>query len=186
MDPEIPTETGYKMKKVIKYDTVLQELEDEYLILMTKYLSKLHNAFHADNGLEVSHKDIVNKIKQDCISICSNTIGRIAFDDRSEEEVIKEILEYNYDVADVKHMKELEQIDLYPIIDQLNEYCLKRTDPQWFSFGIHDLLQNGKVDLGPRGSMRIQFCRWCGEGIYLSSDHVESKHRSSKKDGPIE
>jgi hypothetical protein len=179
MKPEIPTEKKYKMKKVIKYDEVLQELENEYLILMTKYLSKLHNAFHADNGLEVSHTDIVNKIKQDCISICSNNLGRIAFDDRSEEEVIKEILEYNYDVADIKHIKEVERLDLFSIVNYLNAYCLKRTDPEWFSFGIHEILQNGKVDLGSRGSERIQFCRWCGEGIHLSSDHRRSRHHSS-------
>jgi hypothetical protein len=184
MDPD-PTEIEYKLKKVIEYDRVLQELEDEYLIIMTKYLSKLHNAFHADNGLGVSHKDIVNKIKQDCISICLNTLGRIAFDDRSEEEVIKEILEYNYAVADIKHITEVDRLDIYSIADQLNDYCLKRSAPEWFSFGIHELIQNGKVDLGPRGSKRIQFCKLCGEGIYLSSDHIGSKHRSSKKGSSI-
>jgi hypothetical protein len=122
------------------------------------------------------------------MSLSFNNLGRIAFDNRSEEEVIKEILEYNYDMADInydmadiKHMKEVERLDLYPIINQLNENCLKRTDPEWFSFGIHELLQNGKVDLGRRGSKRIQFCKWCGEGIHISSDHSRSKHRSSKE-----
>jgi hypothetical protein len=165
------------MKKGIKYDRVLEELENDYLLLMTKYLSKLHSAFHEDNGLDVSHKDLVNKIKQDCISICSRNLGRIAFDDRSEDEVIREILEYNYDFADIKHMKEVERQNLYPIVNQLNETCLKRTDPDWFSFGIHELLQNGKVDPGPIGSKRIQFCKWCGEGIHLPSEHRGSKHR---------
>lgn len=173
-------EIEYKMKRMIKYDRVLQKLENEYLILMTKYLSKLHSAFHEEYGLEVSHKYIVNKIRQDCMSICSNNLGRITYDDRSEEEVIKEISEYNYDIADIKHMKEVERLDLYPIVKQLNENCLKRTDPQWFSFGIHDLLQNGG-DLGPRGSKRIQFCKWCGEGIRLASDHSRSKHRSPRQ-----
>jgi hypothetical protein len=78
-------------------------------------------------------------------------------------------------------MKEVEGIDLYPIINQLNENCLKRTDPEWFSFGVHELLQNGKVDLGPIGSNRIQFCKWCGEGIRLTSDHSKSKHRSPQQ-----
>lgn len=170
----------------MKYDKILQELKSDFIMLMYNYLQKLHDALHEDNGPNIDHKDIVSKIKQDCMSICSNRLESIAFDDRTEEEITKEILEYNFDKSDIKYMKEVEQVDLYPIIDQLNEYCLKRTDPQWFSFGIHELLQNGKVDLGPRGSKRIQFCRWCGEGIYLSSDHVESKHHSSKKDGPIE
>jgi hypothetical protein len=181
MDVEISMEMGCKMKKAKKYDGVLQELEKKYMILMTTYLSKLHNAFHDDNGNEVSHEVIVSKIKQDCISICSRNLGSIAFDDRSEEEVVKEILEYNFDMADVKYIKEVEKADLYAIVNYLNENCIKRADPEWYTLGVHELLQNGKVDLGPRGSKRIQFCKWCGEGIYLSSDHRRSKHRSSFK-----
>lgn len=175
-----------KMKRLPSYDMVLQDLEKQYLLLMTKYLSKMHEAFHKDKGVEASHAELVNAIRQDCLLMCSNNLARLTFDDRTEEQIIKEILEYNFDTEDVKHMKEVEDVDLYPILNQLNEYCLKRTNPQWFSFGIHELLQNGKVDRGPRGSKRLQFCRWCGEGIYLSSDHVELKHHSFKKDGPIE
>ena len=66
-----------KLKKPIKYDRVIQELEKEYLILMTKYLSKLHDAFHEDNGSEASHEDLVNKIKQDGMSIFSNNLEEL-------------------------------------------------------------------------------------------------------------
>jgi hypothetical protein len=154
--------------KQTKYDKVLEQLKNEYALLMTKYLSKLHHAFHEDNGLEVSHKDIVNRIEQDFMSISFNNLGGITFDDRTEEEIIKEILQYNYDMADVRHMKEVEQLNLYPIVNQLNEYCIKRTDPGWFQFGIHELMQNGKVNPGTVGINRPQFCRYCGEEVYLS------------------
>lgn len=56
-------ETGDQHKKA------LEELKGEFDTLMYTYLQKLHNAFHEDNGLEVSHEVIVNKIKQDCMSI---------------------------------------------------------------------------------------------------------------------
>jgi len=59
------------------------------------------------------------------MSIFSNNLERIAFDERSEEEVINEILEYNYDMADIKHMKEVEGIDLFSHVNSLNENCLK-------------------------------------------------------------
>jgi hypothetical protein len=167
------------LTKATKYDKVLQELKDEYDTLMGSYLQRLHNAFHEDNGLKLSREDFVEKIKQDCMSIIlSHKLGRIAFDNRSEEEVINEILEYNYDMVDIKHMKELEGIDLYSHVDSLNEDCVKRTDPEWFQFGIHELLQNGKVDPGPIGSKRTQFCKCCGEQIYISHEH-ELPHQNN-------
>jgi hypothetical protein len=151
---------------------------------MTEYLPKMHQAFHEDKGLEASHVELVNAIRQDCLLMSSNNLARLTFDDRTEEQIIKEILEYNFDAEDVKHMKDVENIDLYPIVDQLNEHCLKRSNPEWFGFGIHELLQTGKADLGSRGSKRTQFCKWCGEAILLSSGHIGS-HHSSKKDGSI-
>jgi hypothetical protein len=156
------------MDKETKYKEVLQELKNEFDLFMGKYLEKLHNAFHEAYGLQHSHTDIVNKIKQDCMSIFSNNLGRIGFAERSEEAVIKEILGYNYDIADIKHMKEVERIDIFSHLHSLNENCLKRTDPEWFQFGIHELLQGGKVDPGPIGSRRTQFCKCCGEQIYIS------------------
>jgi len=155
--------------KATKYDKVLQELKDEFDTLMGSYLQRLHNAFHEDYGLKLSHEDFVKKIKQDCMSIFSNKLGRIAFDNRSEEEVINEILAYNYDEKDIKHMKEIEKIDLYSHLHSLEENCVKRSDPKWYQYGIHELLQNGKVDLGPIGSKRTQFCKCCGEQIYISN-----------------
>jgi hypothetical protein len=84
--------------KGTKYDKVLQELKREFNALMEEYLQKLHNAFHEDYGLKDSHVDIINRIKRDCISIFSNNLEGISFDERSEEEVTKEILEYNYEI----------------------------------------------------------------------------------------
>ena len=144
-----------------KYDKVLQELESEFSTLMNDYLQKLHIAFHKDNNLSLSHNDFVDRVRKDCMSIFSNTRGRIALDDRSKEEVTKEILEYNYDMTDVKQMKEIEKVDLFSHLASLSENCLKRSDTGWFTFGIHELIQNGKVDLGPRGSKRTQFCKCC-------------------------
>jgi hypothetical protein len=172
------------MKRSPSYDKILQDLEKQYLLLITNYLPNMHHAFHDDKGLEASHVELVNTIRKDCMLMCSNNLARLTFDDRTEDQVIKEILEYNFDMEDVKHMKDEENIDLYPIVDQLNEHCLKRTDPAWSRFGIHELIQTGKVDPGSRGSKRTQFCSWCGEAILLSSDHVGS-HHSSKKDGSI-
>lgn len=158
---------GDRLSKETKYDKALQELKGEFDVLMSDYLQKLHYASHEDNGLKLSHEDIINKIRQDCMSIFSNILGCIAFDDRSEEEVIKEILEYNYDMADIKHMKEVERKDLFSHLHSLNEYCIKRTEPGWVQFGIHQLIQNGKVIPGTVGSKRTQFCKCCGEQIYI-------------------
>jgi hypothetical protein len=159
-----------KLNKSTRYDKVLQELKGEFNVLMGNYLQQLHNAFHEDKGPKLSHEGIVNKIKQDCMFIFSDNLGRIAFDERSEEEVVKEILEYNYNMTDIKHMKEVEGIDLFSHLHSLNENCLKRTDPEWFQFGIHELLQRGKVIPGAVGSKRTQFCKCCGEQIYISKD----------------
>jgi hypothetical protein len=173
-----------KTKRPWNYDKVLQDLEKQFLLLMTEYLPRIHEAFLEDKGMKASHVDLINTIRKDCMLICSNNLEKLTFDGRTEDQVIKEILEYNFDPEDVKHMKDGENIDLYPIVDQLNEHCLKRTDPAWFRLGIHELIQNGKVDLGSRGSKRTQFCRWCGEGILLSSGHIRT-HHSSKKDDSI-
>src|SRR5215207_783258 len=96
-----------KLTKDTKYDKVLQELESEFGMLMGNYLQKLHNAFHENYGLKDSHTDIIDKIKHDCMSIFSIKLGRISFDERSEEEVIEEILKYNFDMKDIKYMKEV-------------------------------------------------------------------------------
>jgi hypothetical protein len=173
------------MKRPPSYDKVLQDLEKQYLLLMTKYLPKMHDAFHEDKGMEASHVELVNAIRKDCMLICSNNLSKLSFDDRTQDQVIKEILEYNFDMEDVKHMKDDENIDLYAILNQLDEYCIKRTDPAWFNFGIHELIQTGKVDPGSRGSKRTQFCKWRGEALLLSSGHIGS-HHSSEKDGPKE
>jgi hypothetical protein len=169
----------------LSYDKALQELKNEFDVLMSNYLQKLHSAFHADNGLKLSHTDIVDKIKQDCMSIFSDQLGRIAFDDRSEDEVIKEILEYNFEMTDIKHMKEVEQIDLYPVVNQLNEHCIKRTDPEWSQFGIHELMRKGKVIPGSIGSKRTQFCKCCGEQIYIgpSQDDRNQDHNRRRNRG---
>jgi hypothetical protein len=179
-----PKERKYKLKKAVKYDKVLQDLERQYVVLMTKYLSKLHHAYHKDKGLDASHVELVNKIKQDCVLMSSNTLARLTFDDRPEEEVVKEILEYNFDMEDIKHMKEEEHIDLYPFRDWLEENCVKRTEPEWFQFGIHELIANGKANPGTIGSKRTQFCRFCGEEIYAPMDHNAHapKHKKITKE----
>ena len=158
------------MIKDTRYDKVLNELENDFDLLMGNYLQKLHNTFHEEYGLKDSHTDIVNKIRHDCMSIFSNKLGRITFDDRSEEEAIEEILEYNFDMKDIEHMKEVEGINLFSHLHSLNENCLKRTDQEWFQFGIHELLQGGKVNPGPIGSKRRQFCKCCGELVYISKE----------------
>jgi hypothetical protein len=170
-----------KLKQPTNYESVLQEIKKQYLELMTKFLPKLHDAYHKDKGLDASHVDLVNKIRQDCILISSETLTGLKYDDRTEEQVIKEILEYNVDIEDIKHMKEVEQIDLYPFRDWLEESCIKRTDPEWFQFGIHDLIANGKANPGTIGSRRTQFCKFCGEGIYLSLGHDAHTSERAKK-----
>jgi hypothetical protein len=167
-----------KLIKDTKYDKVLQEFKGEFDVLMRNYLQKIHNAIHEDKGIKYSHTDIVDKIKQDCMSIFSDKLGCITFDDRSEDEIIKEILEYNYDMMDIKHMKEVEGLDLFSHLNQLNEYCLKRNDPGWFQFGIHELLRDGKVIPGRIGSKRTQFCKCCGEQIYLTNKNKVSESSS--------
>lgn len=182
-DLAVLRERKYKLKNEAKYNQVLQRLKKEYGILMMKYLSKLHNAYHEDVGSQVSHEDIVKRIKLDCMSLCSEKLGSIVYDDRTEEEVIKEILEYNFDMADIKYMQEVEQIDLYPFENLLDERCIKRTEPQWFQFGIHELIANGKANPGTIGSKRTQFCKFCGEEIYVSleQDGHTSKHMKGTK-----
>jgi hypothetical protein len=153
----------------MKYEKALRGLKGEFGTLMEKYLQKLHNAFHKDNGLNLSHNNFVDKVRQDCMSIFSNNLGRIALDERSEEEVTKEILEHNYDQEDIQYMKEIENIDLYSHLHTLERNCLKRSDTGWVTFGIHELIQNGKIDQASLGSKRTQFCKFCGEAVHISS-----------------
>ena len=163
-----------KLTNKTEYNKALQEFSFEFGALIFNYLQKFHHMFYEDNGLKMSHADIF-KIKKDCMTIC---YGRLeAFYERNEEEVIQEILQYNYDREDVKHMKEVEKIDLYSHLNMLTEKCIKRSDPAWFQYGIHELLQNGKVDPGPIGSRRTQFCKCCGEQINIS---YEPEHGWSK------
>jgi hypothetical protein len=154
-----------------RYNAVLLELSEECGNLMGKYAPKLHKASHDDNkGIELSHVEMVKKIQQDCIHICTDNAMKITFSGAGEEEVIEEILEYNYDEADIEHMIKVEKINLFSHLSTLNENCIKRTDPEWFEFGIHELLQNRKVNPGSLGSKRTQFCKCCGDQIYISRD----------------
>jgi hypothetical protein len=75
-------------------------------------------------------------------------------------------------MADIKHMKEVENINLFLLLQELNKNFVKRTDHEWFVFGIHDRLLNGKADSGPIGSRRTQFCKCCGKEVYLSYEPV--------------
>lgn len=171
------------MKRLPSYDKVLQDFEKQYLLLLNEYLSKMHETFHVDKGLEASHIELVNTIRQDCMLMCSSNLEKLTFDDRAEEQVIKEILEYNFEIEDVKYMKEVEKLDLYPFLNLLEENCIKRTEPLWFQFGINEMMANGRTYPGTIGSKRTQFCRYCGEVIYVSmndNSHA-SKHRGKTK-----
>jgi hypothetical protein len=160
-------------QETANYDKILQELKSDYGALLNKHLPKLHQACHEDISLKMlSHMEIVKKIQQDCIKVCSEAAEGITFAGEGEEEVIKELLEYNYDMADIKYMKEVEKINLFSHLQTANKNFVKRTDPEWFVFGIHERLQNGKVDLGPIGSKRTQFCKCCGKEVYISYEPV--------------
>lgn len=98
-----------------------------------------------------------------------------------EEEVIDEILQYNYDRADVQHMRDAENIDLCLYVNWLNQNCVKGTEPQWFQFGIHKLIANGKANLRTVGINRPQFCKYCGEEIYSSKDHNVRPSKHAKR-----
>jgi hypothetical protein len=81
------------MKQATKYDTVLQELRSEFNVLMHSYLEKLCNALYEDDGEEISYKYIVKRIRRDCVSICSDKLETITFDEMTEELVFKEVIE---------------------------------------------------------------------------------------------
>lgn len=70
----------------------------------------------------LSHLEVVEKIRQDCIDACSHIVGRITFDGEGEEEVVKGILEYNYDMEDIKHMQKIEKVNLFLHLQQLKEH----------------------------------------------------------------
>ena len=157
-------------KKQSKYEQVLTELTNECDMLMHKYAPKLHTASHEDNiGIELSHMELVRKIQQDCIHVYNEAVHEITFSSKGEE-VIEEILEYNYDKADIDHMIKVENTNVFSHLQSLSKYCIKRTDPEWYMFDIHELLQSGKVNPGPVGSKRTQFCKCCGEQIYISKE----------------
>ena len=155
-----------KLSKETEYDKNLQKLKSECLILLDNYTQKLQSAYQEDKSLGFLNKDVVNKIREDCMRICSDTL-RLTFDERDEAVVIEEILEYNYDMNDIRYMKDTEKINLFSYVLQLNKYCIKKTDPEWFQFGIQELLQNKKINTEQIGSKHTQFCKGCGEQVYL-------------------
>jgi hypothetical protein len=153
-----------------EYDKVIKELTEEYKLVIGKYAPKLHEAAHKDNhDVTLSHIELVTKIQEDCIRVCSDVAHGITFSGAGEQEVIEEILKYNYDRVDIEHMIKIENVNLFLHLQSLRENCIKRTDPEWFQFGIHEQLQNGKINPGPIGSKRTQFCKCCGEQIYIST-----------------
>jgi hypothetical protein len=159
------------MSSNTRYEKTLQELKDEYEELTTKYTPRLHKAYHEDRpGIEFSHMEMVKKFQEDCNRICTEATYGITFSGEGEDEVIAEILEYNYDERDIEHMIKVEGINLFKHLQTLNRDCIKRTDPEWALFDIPELFQNGKVNPGPVGSMRTQFCKCCGEQIYISTN----------------
>lgn len=158
-------------KENTRYEKILHELKEECGELMAKHASKLHKASHEDHtGTEISHMKLVKKIQEDCNRVCTEATNGITFSGKGEEEVIAEILEYNYDETDIQHMIKVEGINLFSHLQTLNKNCAKRADPEWSLFGIPELLQDGKVDPGPVGSKRTQFCKCCGKQIYISKE----------------
>lgn len=71
-----------------RYNKVLQELSIEFELLMLRYLRKLHEAYNIDCGQKKSHTDIIAMMIQDCPSIFSNNLDKIAIDNQSEKETI--------------------------------------------------------------------------------------------------
>lgn len=162
-------------KENMRYEKILQELKEDYKELMTKYVPKLHKAYHEDHASqEFSHMEIVKKMQQDCNRVCTEATYGITFRGEGEEEIIAEILDYNYDERDIEYMIKVENINLFSHLQTLNRNCIKRTDPEWSQFGIPELLQNGKVNPGPVGSKRTQFCKCCGEQVYISKESNQS------------
>lgn len=154
-----------------RYEAVLEALSKECGKLMEQFAPKLHSASHEDNkGVILSHKEMVIGIQQDCIRICTDNARKITFCGAGEEDLIQEISEYNYDEADIEYMITKENISLFSHLQILKENCIKRADPEWVLFGIHEQLQSGRVNPGPIGSMRTQFCKCCGEQIYISTN----------------
>lgn len=71
-------------------------------------------------------------------------------------------------MADIRNTKEEEVLFLH--LESLNENCIKRTYPEWFQFNIYELLHGGKVDVEPIGNNCSQFCKCCGEQVYISNE----------------
>lgn len=113
---------------------------------------------------------MVRKMQEDCSRVFTEATYGIIFIGDDGEEVIVEIPEYNYDERDIEHMIKEEGINLFSHLQALNRDCIKRSDPEWSQFGIPELLQNGKFNHGALGSKRIQFCKDCGEQIYISKE----------------
>ena len=159
------------MKENVRYEKTLQELKEECEELMAKCAPELHKAFHEDQtGIEFSHMEMVKKIQEDCLRAYTEATYGITFRGEGEEEVIAEILEYNYDETDIEHMIKVEGINLFSHLQTLNRNCIKRADPEWSQFDIPELLRNGKVNPGPVGNKRTQFCKCCGDQIYISKE----------------
>ena len=159
------------MNEKSRYDEVLQELGRECGKLMAKYAPKLHKASHEDHPDKIlSHMNMVRKIQEDCSRVYTEAAHGITFSGKGEEEVIEEILEYNYDERDIEHMIKVENINLFSHLQMLNRNCIKRADPEWSQFEIPELLRSGKVNPGPVGGKRTQFCKCCGEQIYISKE----------------
>lgn len=151
-----------------KYEMILQKLSEECGVIFERFVPELHRASHEDHGsTELSHLQLVRKIQKDCIHLCAELAHRITFDGTRDQDVISEILEYNYDKADIEHMIRVENMNLFSHLQQVNKDCVKRSDPEWSEFGISERLQNGKANSGPIGSKRTQFCKFCGEQIYI-------------------
>ncbi|MGB7632994.1 MAG: hypothetical protein WBL68_04665 [Nitrososphaeraceae archaeon] len=159
------------MNEKTRYDQVLQKLRRECGMLIQKYSAKLHKASHEDQPDEkLSHMYVVIKMQEDCSRVCTEATHGITFSGDDEEEVIAEILEYNYDERDIEHMIKVEGTNLFSHLQMLNQNCIKRSDPEWSQFDIPQLLQNRKVNPGPVGGKRTQFCKNCGEQIYVSKE----------------
>lgn len=59
--------------------------------------------------------------------VCTEATHGITFSGDDEEEVIAEILEYNYDERDIEHMIKVEGTNLFSHLQMLNQNCIKRT-----------------------------------------------------------
>jgi hypothetical protein len=66
-------------------------------------------------------------------------------------------------------------LNLFSHLQLLNRKCVKHSDAEWSEFCISKRLQNKKVNPGPVGSKRTQFCKFCGEQICMIRSDVYDK-----------